>query len=557
MSSSTGGPSPASWWRRAVTYQVYLRSFADANGDGTGDIPGVISRLRYLADLGVTALWITPWYRSPMADGGYDTADYRDIDPRFGTLPDAERLIGEAHALGLRVIVDIVPNHTSDEHVWFREALSSPPGSAARERYIFRDGRGPDGSLPPNNWRAGFGGSAWTRTAGADGMPGQWYLHLFAPEQPDLNWEHADVRADFLDTLRFWFDRGVDGLRIDVGMSLAKRVGLPDLVESDWVDSPVGRVAGQAHPYFDVEPVHEVWRAWRAVADTYDPPRVFVGELQAIPMERVVRYLAPDELHAAFNFDFLKTAWRAPDLRATIRRTMASLGPAGAPPTWVLSNHDEPRHLTRYGWPDTAYRDPALPLQGEPDLALGRRRARAAALLMLALPGGAYIYQGEELGLPQVLDLPDEALQDPTWERSGRTIRGRDGCRVPLPWSGEARPFGFGPSGSRPWLPQPRSWASLTAEAQAVDPASMLLLYRAALAFRGSHPGLAGDGFRWVEDDRPEVLHFERDAGFRCLVNFGPEPVAVPTGAACLLRSDGPSARGPLPQDAAAWYLAR
>ncbi|MFN8619790.1 MAG: glycoside hydrolase family 13 protein [Chloroflexota bacterium] len=547
-----GGAAQDDWWRTAVIHQVYLRSFADGNGDGVGDLPGLRARLPYLADLGVDAIWITPWYRSPMADGGYDVADYRDIDPLFGTLADAQAVIDDAHALGLRVIVDIVPNHTSDQHAWFRAAVERGRGSAARRRYLFRDGRGPGGDLPPNDWPAAFGGPAWTRITEPDGTPGQWYLHLFAPEQPDLDWTQPSVHADFDETLRFWFGRGVDGFRIDVAMSLVKAPGLPDAGPDGWVRAGSGGYARPDHPFLDREEVHEVWRAWRAIADSYDPPRVFVGEVAVLPPDRLARYVRPDELHSAFNFDVLKCPWDAARLRATIDTTMAALGRVGAPATWVLSNHDEPRHLTRFGWPETGWRDPLMTLQGDPDLALGERRARAAALLTLGLPGGAYLYQGEELGLEQVLDIPDHLLQDPTWERSGHTARGRDGCRVPIPWGGDAPPFGFSPEGVTPWLPQPASWVAKTVTAESADPGSMLWLYRSALAIRRAEAGFTSADFRWL--DSPDgTLLFARGDGIHVAVNLSASSLPLPAARTTLLRSTGP-ADGPLPPDSAEWF---
>ncbi|HEY7812511.1 MAG TPA: glycoside hydrolase family 13 protein, partial [Nakamurella sp.] len=428
--SSADGP----WWRSAVIYQVYIRSFADGNGDGMGDIAGLRARLPYLVELGVDALWINPWYPSPMADAGYDVADYRDVEPRFGSLADAEALLREAHDAGLRVLLDIVPNHSSDQHPWFQEALAAGPGSAARERYIFRPGRGPGGDEPPNDWASVFGGLAWTRVTEADGSPGEWYLHLFAPEQPDVNWADAAVEADFEQTLRFWFDRGVDGFRIDVAHSLVKQDGLPDLDGRTYPAAPGQPTAAERpHPHWDRDEVHEIYRKWRAVADSYPDPKVFVAEAWVERPERLARYVRPGELHTAFNFDFVRAPWKAGALRETIDATMAEHEAVGAPPTWVLSNHDVIRHVSRLG--RAPGEEPAFSLDDlidvPLDLDLGLRRARAAALLMFALPGGAYVYQGEELGLPEVEDLPEDTLQDPTWVRSGHTQRGRDGCRVP------------------------------------------------------------------------------------------------------------------------------
>jgi alpha-glucosidase len=548
------------WWRDAVIYQVYIRSFADADGDGLGDIAGIRSRLRYLADLGVDAVWVNPWYPSPMADAGYDVADYRAVEPRFGTLADAEAMIREAHDVGLRVLLDIVPNHTSDRHAWFVEALEAGPGSPARERFLFRPGQGADGAEPPNAWQSVFGGSAWERVTEADGSPGEWYLHLFAPEQPDLNWEHPDVRADFEKTLRFWFDRGVDGFRIDVAHSLVKEEGLPDAPDLDWprqpveVDGELRRAAWQPHPFWDRDEVHEVYREWRLVADSYDDPKVFVAEAWVDEPERLARYLRGDELHTAFNFTYLQATWDAGYLRHVITETLEELRAVGAPATWVLSNHDVVRHVSRYAREQTGPGSSLMQVLGRPaDLDLGRQRARAAVLLTLGLPGGAYVYQGEELGLEEVEDLPDEVLADPTWERSGHTDRGRDGCRVPVPWSGDAPPYGFSPEGATapPWLPQPAAWGPLSVEAQTGDATSMLELYRAALRLRRATPALGDGELTWW--DQPDgVLGFARGAELGCLVNVTGDPVPLPEGYDVLLAS-GPLTDGRLPAATSVW----
>jgi alpha-glucosidase len=535
----------ATWWRDAVVYQVYIRSFADGDGDGVGDIAGLRTRLGYLADLGVDALWINPWYPSPMADAGYDVSDYRAVEPVFGDLAQAEAMLAEAHELGLRVLLDIVPNHSSDQHAWFQAALTAAPGSPERARYVFRDGRG---DAPPNDWQSRFGGPAWTRVP-----DGQWYLHLFAPGQPDFDWTNADVRTDFERTLRFWFDRGVDGFRIDVAHGLAKLAGLPDVGDNDWV---LGGQQPPGHPHWDVEAVHEIYREWRAIADSYDVPRVFVAEAWISDPGRLVRYLRADELHTAFNFDFLTAPWRADTMRATIDTTLASHASVDAPPTWVLSNHDVLREASRYARPQDvralrALDDAAgLPVDAES----GQRRARAAALLMLALPGGAYVYQGGELGLPEVEDLPDAALQDPVFAQTGGERRGRDGCRVPIPWSGSAPPYGFSPAGATqpPWLPQPDDWAALTVAAQQDVHGSMLELYRAALRIRRSHEALGDGTMRWL-DTPPDVLAFVRPPGFGCVVNFSSAPVPLPEGATVLLSSDPLAANESIPGDAAVW----
>lgn len=544
-------PEVSSWWQTAVVYQVYIRSFADGDGDGIGDIQGILARLPYLAQLGVDAIWINPWYPSPMADTGYDVADYRDIEPSYGTLDEAQGLIAEAHELGIRVILDIVPNHTSDQHAWFRAALADEPG--ARQRYHFRAGRGTDGSAPPNNWQSVFGGPAWTRVD-----DGTWYLHLFAPAQPDLNWGLDEVRAEFEDVLAFWFDRGVDGFRIDVAHGLAKAAGLPDGASED--AQPQSLLdADDRHPAWDQDGVHEIYRGWRSVANRYAPERIFIAEAWVSSNERLSRYLRPDELHTAFQFDFLRAPWRAKVLRHVIDDAIASAASVGAPPTWVLSNHDVTRTVTRFSRSQHAHLvgtdwERGRWVSEDPDHALGRRRARAAALVQLALPGTAYVYQGEELALEEIEDLPDDTRQDPTWVQSGFTDVGRDGCRIPLPWNQSSPPYGFSADpGAVTWLPQPDHWAEHSVEAQDGDPASTLNLYRDALALRPSLWRDAGD-VTWLVTTS-DVAAFQRGA-VQCWVNTGDESVELPDGMAVALAS-GPDVDGVLPPDTAVWLQAR
>ncbi|MGZ4591975.1 MAG: glycoside hydrolase family 13 protein [Actinomycetes bacterium] len=557
--TTTTAAQPATgheWWRHGVIYQIYIRSFADSDGDGIGDLGGIRSRLPYLRDLGVDAIWITPFYPSPMADGGYDVADYRDIEPMFGELAEAEALVHDAHDLGLRVIIDIVPNHSSDRHEWFQAALGAGPGSPERDRYIFRRGRGPAGAEPPNDWESVFGGSAWKRLPDGD-----WYLHLFAPEQPDLNWENPEVIEDFHATLRFWLDRGVDGFRIDVANSLKKDQAFPDIGDID--PELLAAHSGPHHPIWDRDEVHDVYRGWRRVMEEYDGERAFVAEAWVQDPERLALYVRADELHTAFNFQYLRAAWDADELRTKIDECLATTRAVGAPTTWVLSNHDVTRHATRYGrldhtgggvGPGERVREDT-PL----DLALGRRRARAATLLMLALPGSAYLYQGEELGLEEVVDLPEWALQDPIWERSRRTERGRDGCRVPIPWSVDGPSLGF--SDGEPWLPQPPGWAGLSVSAQEGAEGSTLELYRAALTLRRAEPAFGAGALTWLPS-AGETLLFERadprsGSTLVCAVNLGDEEVPLPAYDKVLLASGPLGAGGTLPRDTAVWLRTR
>ena len=537
--------SEREWWRQSVVYQIYPRSFADANGDGIGDLAGVTSRVGYLADLGVDAVWLSPFYPSALADGGYDVDDYRDVDPTLGTLADFDELVRTLHEAGLKVVVDIVPNHTSNRHEWFREALASEPGSPARQRYIFRDGTGPDGSQPPNDWESTFGGSAWTRVP-----DGQWYLHLFAQEQPDLNWDNPEVHEDFLRTLRFWSDRGVDGFRVDVAHALAKDMSEPYASKADLLRHDELVLAG-THPLWDRKELDDIYAEWRKVLDEYDPPRSAVAEAW-VPPSRRPRYARPESLGQAFNFDLLRAHWDAGEFAAVIQENLELAAESGATSTWVLSNHDVVRHATRYGLAtaDLGRQNRWLlgrDADGSLDRETGLRRARAATMLMLALPGSAYLYQGEELGLHEVAELAPEDLQDPIWERSSHMLKGRDGARVPLPWTATGSSYGFGSDGSH--LPQPDWFADVAVEVQQGSPGSTLELYRAALRLRRTL--VSDEVLSWRR--APEgVVHFARTGGWQCVTNMTTSPVRMPPGE--VLLSSGPVADdGQLPAETTAW----
>ncbi|WP_205474069.1 glycoside hydrolase family 13 protein [Nocardioides sp. SYSU D00038] len=529
------------WWREAVVYQVYVRSFADGDGDGVGDLAGITSRLTHLSDLGVDALWLTPFYTSPQHDHGYDVADYRDVDPLFGSLADAEKLLARAHELGLRVIVDLVPNHTSSEHAWFRAALAAGPGSPERARYLFRDGRGPDGAEPPNNWRSVFGGPAWTRVA-----DGQWYLHLFDSSQPDLDWRNPEVGDLFEEVLRFWLDRGVDGFRVDVAHGLFKEESLRDQERDDTrADTSGAQAADDSmverteldEPMWDQPEVHGVYRRWHDVLAEYDGDRMLVAEAWTQTAESMARFVRADEMHQAFNFSWLLADWSARAFADVVTESLAALTAVSAAPTWVLSNHDVVRHPTRYGGGPT-----------------GLARARAATVAMLGLPGSAYVYQGEELGLEQV-DVAPEHRQDPAWLRTRGAERpdvGRDGCRVPLPWSGTAPPYGFGPGDGQPWLPQPADWAALSVEAQTGTDGSTLELYRTALAARREHALGQGDEVE-VLDAGDDVLVYVRGT-LTVVLNAGDDAVELPAGEVVL--ASGELVDGRLPPDTAVWLAA-
>ena len=567
------------WWREAVVYQIYPRSFADANGDGIGDISGIRRQIPYLSSLGVDALWLSPHYVSPMLDAGYDVADYRNVDPIFGTLADFEGLISDTHQAGMRIICDIVPNHTSWEHAWFIEALAHPVSNdnsvPAKARYA--DGpwaryhllRGQsEGTEPPNNWISIFGGPAWDQLTDAQGVgTGWWYLHIFDKSQPDLDWENQEVRAEFRGHLRFWFDRGIDGIRIDVGHGLAKAQGYPDCPPMQDGDPTY------LNPYWDQDGVHEIWREWRAVADEYDPARIFVGEIWVQPAARSARYLRPDELHTGFNFGYMTAPWNAKEIKNNIVHSLAADAVMGAPTTWVLENHDCWRAVTRYA-PIIGQNEKVRTESGAlditktvdwkspRDLKVGASRARAALLTMLALPGSSYIYNGQELGLDEVFDIPEEQRQDPAFHNTCGVSVGRDGCRVPLPWDNTSESLGFN-SGAKLWLPQPESWAALTASAQEGDAESMLTLTQTALRIRHEQQALGGitDGVESIiwKRRKSSVVSFIRPArnggrAIRCLMNTGTKPVRLGKNGGIVLASSSMAiVNGKLSPNASVW----
>jgi len=542
------------WWRDAVTYQIYPRSFADANGDGIGDVEGIRSRLPYLKQLGIDAIWISPWYPSPQHDHGYDVADYMDIEPAYGTLAQAEQLIKETHEHGIKFIVDIVPNHTSSEHKWFQAALKAAPGSQERERFIFRDGKGENGELPPNNWEAVFGGPAWERITEADGTPGQWYLHLFAVEQPDLNWENQEVKDHLEDVLKFWLDRGVDGFRIDVAHGMVKEAGLPDIRH----DVTAAMLGTEHKPFWDQEGVHDIYRSWRKIFDSYPGDRMGVAEAWVFPASRIARYVRPDELQNSFNFEMLTTLWDAKQIKSKIDSSIEALAEVGAPTSWVFNNHDVVRSIDRLDLGLTNDGTSTFTRQGDPakfNVARGTLRARSATLMTLALPGGTYLYQGEEIGLPEVRDIPEDRLTDPRWKMSGYVDRGRDGCRVPLPWTADPKGgFGFSTNDSlkldESWLPQSPWMGDFAVDTQDGVEGSTLTMYRTALAIRKTEAGLGDGPMEWIQTGA-DVVAFKRPGNFACYINFG-APLELPSDSQILIAS-GPLTGHTLPTDTAVW----
>ncbi|MCK3768830.1 glycoside hydrolase family 13 protein [Microbacterium aerolatum] len=537
------------WWRSAVIYQIYPRSFADASGDGIGDLPGITSRMDSLQELGIDAIWLSPFMTSPQKDAGYDVADYRDVDPIFGTLADFDEMLAQAHARGIRVIVDLVPNHSSDQHVWFQQALKAAPGSPERARYIFRDGKGENGELPPNNWESVFGGGQWTRITEPDGTAGQWYLHIFDPTQPDFDWTNEEVREEFRGVLRFWLDRGVDGFRVDVAHGMIKADGLPDYTPPTESDSMGG---GEENvPYWGQDGVHDIYRDWHEVMAEYDGDRALCGEAWLPTLKKTALWVRPDEMHQTFNFPYMMTEWDAGKVRDIIRESLDEFGKVGAPSTWVLSNHDVIRHASRLALTaDSPQGDGIGPLSaGKPDQATGLSRARAATTVMLALPGSSYLYQGEELGLPEAMEIPDEFRQDPTWFRTDGKRYGRDGCRVPIPWEADAPAYGFNTTGDS-WLPQPGEWASFARDVEQADAASTLNLYKALLRLRRERS--LGTGSLVWEELGEKAVAFRR-GDLHIAVNLGDMPLELGDDVTFVVQSQ-PFEGTALPTDHAVWY---
>jgi alpha-glucosidase len=552
MGIETTNKTGHEWWRSAVIYQVYPRSFADANGDGIGDLAGITARLPKLKELGVDAVWLSPFQKSPQKDAGYDVSDYCDVDPLFGTMADFDAMLADAHALGLRIIVDLVPNHSSEEHPWFQAALSAGPGSVERARYMFREGKGENGELPPNNWESVFGGPAWTRTTNPDGTPGQWYLHLFDSSQPDFDWTNPWVHEQFIAVLKFWLDKGIDGFRVDVAHGLTKKAGLPDFRrDAEYWRTPAEQ--RPENPYFGNEGVHAIYRDWRKVVDSYAGDRILCAEAFVEPLSEMSKWVRPDEMMQAFNFPYLVTRWDPKRLRSVVDESLRAFGAVGAPSTWVLSNHDQVRHATRLTLDPNADQGDRIAgvgpkTQPRPDEALGQRRARGASTFMLALPGGAYLYQGEELGLPEAIDIPDEARQDPTFARTNGEAYGRDGCRVPIPWEANKPSYGFGPS-DESWLPQPANYRQYARDLQEGVAGSTLELYKALLKLRREN-ALGTGSLEWIETRNEGVLAFANN-GIRVFFNMTDAPFALPAGEV-LATSDDVSS-GSLPAAAAVW----
>ena len=550
----------AEWWRSAVIYQIYPRSFADGNGDGIGDIPGIISRLDSLAELGIDAIWCSPLTKSPQKDAGYDVSDYRDIEPLFGTLQDFDDLVEKAGERGIRIIMDLVPNHSSEEHVWFKEALAAQPGSAARNRYMFRDGKGESGELPPNNWESVFGGAAWTRITEADGTLGQWYLHIFDKSQPDFNWENPEVMEEFDSVLRFWLDRGAAGFRIDVAHGMVKQQGLPDVVSNDSTMDGVDNngSAPQAdlppHPFWGLDGVHEINRRWRKVLDEYQD-RAMCAEAWVMPLSRMATWVRPDEYHQTFNFAFLKSQWNRSELMAVVDESIAEFSHVGAPATWVLSNHDVIRHTTRLSYDKVPPQGDGIgPDYPQPDEALGLKRGRAASAMMLGLPGGAYLYQGEELGLPEHTMLEGSVRQDPTYFRTNGERVGRDGCRVPIPWESDQNAFGFSTTG-KSWLPQPENFKNYARATQDGVVGSTLEMYKSLLQLR-KHHALGHGSLGWRNELVPAGACAYQNGPVLVVVNFTNEPFTLPAGELLVTTQLDLAAEGFLEADQVAWIRA-
>ena len=538
------------WWQTAVIYQIYPRSFADGDGDGIGDLRGVESRLESLQALGIDAIWFSPFFKSPQKDAGYDVSDYKSIDPLFGSNEDFDKLLAKAKSLGIKIIVDLVPNHSSDQHELFQKALKAAPGSPERDMYMFRDGKGENGELPPNNWESVFGGQAWSRITEADGSLGQWYLHIFDSSQPDFNWENPKVHEFFAGVLRFWLDKGVDGFRIDVAHGLVKAPGLPNITAAQ--SQTLEHDPNNPHPFWGQEGVHDIIRSWRKILDEYDD-RAMCAEAWVLPLSRMAKWVRPDEYHQTFNFGYLETPWAKEPLVKVISDSLEAFGSVGAPSTWVLSNHDVIRHVSRFGVEKPPPQGSGIgPGMEQPDEELGQKRGRAATAFMLGIPGGAYLYQGEELGLPEHTTLEGKYRQDPTFSRTKGERVGRDGCRVPLPWEANGGvSFGFNSTG-KSWLPAPATYRKYARDVQEGVAGSTLELYKKLIATR-KNLALGSGEFRWAPEYSSANTLAYLNNGVLVLSNFGPELITVPAGEIIVSTQSSLTAGGQLEANQSAW----
>jgi alpha-glucosidase len=538
------------WWQTAVIYQIYPRSFADGDGDGIGDLKGVESRLESLQALGIDAIWFSPFFKSPQKDAGYDVSDYKSIDPLFGTNEDFDKLLAKAKSLGIRIIVDLVPNHSSDQHELFQAALKAAPGSPERDMYMFRDGKGENGELPPNNWESVFGGQAWSRITEADGTLGQWYLHIFDSSQPDFNWENPKVHEFFAGVLRFWLDKGVDGFRIDVAHGLVKAPGLPNITAAQ--SQTLEHDPNNPHPFWGQEGVHDIIRSWRKILDEYDD-RAMCAEAWVLPLSRMAKWVRPDEYHQTFNFGYLETPWAKEPLVKVVTESLEAFGSVGAPSTWVLSNHDVIRHVSRFGVETPPPQGSGIgPGMEQPDEELGQRRGRAATAFMLGIPGGAYLYQGEELGLPEHTTLEGKYRQDPTFARTNGERVGRDGCRVPLPWEADGGvSFGFNSTG-KSWLPAPATYKKYARDVQEGVSGSTLEIYKKLIAERKKLELGSGE-FRWAPEYSSANSLAYVNNGVLVISNFGPESITLPAGEIIVSTQSSLTAGGQLEANQSAW----
>ncbi len=542
------GQNDKNWWRQAVVYQIYPRSYADSNADGIGDLKGVTSRIDYLQSLNIDAIWLSPFYPSPLVDGGYDVSDYRNVDPKLGTLADFDEMLAALHNVGIRIFVDIVPNHCSHLHQWFQDALAAPPHSPERNRFIFRDGRGEDKAQPPTDWVSHFAPSAWTHESTFGGVHNQWFLHYFAPEQPDWNWDNPEIAEDFLKTLKFWADRGVDGFRIDVAHGLKKDLSEPFRMRNT-LEHEIDRPTDGNGILADRNEVFDVYKQWRKLFNQYDPPKVAVAEANVLP-ERIPLYASEETLGQCFDFRFIFTPFNAQAYKENVTEAIELAKINGSSCTWCLSNHDQIRHATKFGLDKSVDRRLWMLSDGksaELDRETGTKRALAATLFILALPGSTYLYQGEELGLHEVTDIPESMIQDPQYLKNLKFDKGRDGCRVPLPWEANADYFGFSTGGSH--LPQPSWFKNYAVDMQFGKHESSLSIYQEALRIRKDL--MCEESMTWHETGDPEVLHFSRPNGWNCLINFEGDDYLIPNGD--IILSSTPIVKGRLPAGSTLW----